>query len=129
MTFVDLDRLREIAEVEFADIVEHAYSLGLNQLRIILADGSFVDLWFSLKLKGRYSYHWERKALDGRIYRHDNAPHKRWQGVKTFPKHFHNRNEGKVIESSISDVPEEALHQFLAFIRDELPEFGQAHSE
>ena len=88
MKFVDLDRLREIAEVEFADIVEHAYSPDLNQLRIILADGSFVDLWFSLKLEGRYSYHWERKALDGRIYRHDNAPHKRWQGVKTFPKHF-----------------------------------------
>jgi len=56
--FVNLDRLREIAEVEFADIVEHAYSPDLNQLRIILADGSFVDLWFSLKLEGRYSYHW-----------------------------------------------------------------------
>ena len=123
MKFVDLDRLREIAEVEFADIVEHAYSPDLNQLRIILADGSFVDLWFSLKLEGRYSYHWERKALDGRIYRHDNAPHKRWQGVKTFPKHFHDGSEEQVIESSISDASEEALHQFLAFIRDKLQEF------
>jgi len=122
--FADLDRLREIAEVEFADIVEHAYSPDLNQLRIILADGSFVDLWFSLKLEGRYSYHWERKALDGRIYRHDNAPHKRWQGVKTFPKHFHDGSEEQVIESSISDASEEALHQFLAFIRDKLQEFG-----
>jgi len=122
--FVNLDRLREIAEVEFADIVEHAYSPDLNQLRIILADGSFVDLWFSLKLEGRYSYHWERKALDGRIYRHDNAPHKRWQGVKTFPKHFHDGSEEQVIESSISDASEKALHQFLAFIRDKLQEFG-----
>jgi len=122
--FVNLDRLREIAEVEFADIVEHAYSPDLNQLRIILADGSFVDLWFSLKLEGRYSYHWERKALDGRIYRHDNAPHKRWQGVKTFPKHFHDGSEEQVIESSISDASEKALHQFLSFIRDKLQEFG-----
>jgi len=88
LKFVDLGRLREIAEVEFADIVEDAYSPDLNQLRIILADGSFVDLWFSLKLEGRYSYHWERKALDGRIYRHDNAPHKRWQGVKTISQAF-----------------------------------------
>ena len=124
MKFVNLDRLREIAEVEFADIVEHAYSPDLNQLRIILADGSFVDLWFSLKLEGRYSYHWERKALDGRIYRHDNAPHKRWQGVKTFPKHFHDGSEEQVIESSISDASEKALHQFLSFIRDKLQEFG-----
>lgn len=124
MKFADLDRLREIAEVEFADIVEHAYCPDLNQLRIILADGSFVDLWFSLKLEGRYSYHWERKALDGRIYRHDNAPHKRWQGVKTFPKHFHDGSEEQVMESSISDASEEALHQFLAFVRDKLQEFG-----
>lgn len=125
MKFVDLDRLREIAEVEFADIVEHAYSPDLNQVRIILADGSFVDLWFSLRLEGRYSYHWERKALDGTIYRHDNAPHKRWQGVKTFPKHLHDGSEEQVIESSISDASEEALHQFLAFIRDKLREFGR----
>lgn len=123
MKFVNIDRLREIAEVEFVDIVEHAYSPDLNQLRIVLVDGSFVDIWFSLKLKGRYSYHWERKALDGRIYRHDNAPHKRWQVVKTFPKHFHNKSEKQVIESYISDIPEDALHQFLVFIQDKLREF------
>ena len=122
MRFVDLDLLREIAEVEFADIVEQAYSPDINELRIILADGSFVDLWFSLKLEGRWSYHWERRALDGRIYRHDNSPHKRWQRVKTFPKHFHDGNEEQVIESSISDVPEEALRQFLTFIRDKAQE-------
>ena len=124
MKFVDLDRLKEIAEVEFAEIVEHAYSPDINELRIILTDGSFVDLWFSLRLEGRYSYHWERKALDGTIYRHDNIPHKRWQGVKTFPKHFHEGSEGQAVESSISDVPEETLRQFLAFIRDKLRELG-----
>ena len=124
MKFIDLNRLREIAEVEFSDIVEDAYSSDLNQLRIILVDGSFVDLWFSLKLEGRYSYHWERKALDGRIYRHDNAPHKRWQGVKTFPKHFHDGSDGQVTESYISDASEEALRQFLAFIWDKIQKFG-----
>jgi len=120
--FIDLDLLREIAEVEFADIVEQAYSPDINELRIILADGSFVDLWFSLKLEARWSYHWERMALDGRIYRHDNTPHRRWQRVKTFPKHFHDGKEDQVTESSISDVPEEALRQFLAFVRDKSQE-------
>ncbi len=124
MKFVDLNRLKEIAEVEFAEIVEHAYSPDINELRIILTDGSFVDLWFSLKLEGRYSYHWERKALDGTIYRHDNTPHKRWQRVKTFPKHFHQGSEERAVESFISDIPEEALRQFLAFIRDKLRELG-----
>ncbi len=126
MRFADLDLLREIAEVEFADIVEQAYSPDINELRIILADGSFIDLWFSLKLEARWSYHWERRALDGRIYRHDNTPHMRWRRVKTFPKHFHDGEEAQVTESSISDVPEEALRQFLAFARDTVQESRRA---
>lgn len=73
-----------------------------------------------MKLKGRYSYHWERKAIDGTIYRHDNAPHKRWQGVETFPKHFHEGSEEQVRESYLSDVPEEGLREFLAFARSRL---------
>jgi len=81
----DVERLREIAEVEFADIVVEAFSPGINELRIILTDGSFVDVWFSLKLQGRYSFHWERRAIDGTIYRHDNAPHRRWEGAAVKP--------------------------------------------
>lgn len=120
MSLVDIERLREIAEVEFADIVVEVLIPDVNELRIILSDGSFVDVWFSLKLSGRYSYHWERRAIDGKIYRHDNAPHKRWQSVATFPKHFHNGRETDVLESRISKVPEEALREFLTFVRDRI---------
>lgn len=88
MSLVDVGRLREIAEVEFPDIVEEAIIPFANELLIILKDGSVVDVWFSLKLAGRYSYHWERRGLDGKIFRHDNAPHKSWQYVNTFPGHF-----------------------------------------
>ena len=117
MNQVDVERLREIAEVEFADIVLEALIPDINELRIILSDGSFVDVWFSLKLSDRYSYRWERRAIDGKIYRHDNAPHKRWQSVATFPRHFHDGSELSVSESRISEVPEEALRQFLTFVR------------
>ena len=120
MRLVDVEHLREIAEVEFADIVVEAYVPDLNELRIILTDGSFVDAWFSLKLADRYSYHWERRAIDGTIYRHDNAPHQRWQAVETFPHHFHDGSETRVIESHISEKPEEVLRKFLAFVRDRL---------
>jgi hypothetical protein len=89
-----------------------------NELRIFLIDGSFVDLWFSLKLRDRYSFHWERRVIDGTIYRHDNAPHRRWQSVATFPRHFHNGSELHVTESQISEVPEEALREFLSFVRN-----------
>jgi len=117
---INAERLKDIAEIEFSDIVEDVIITDINELRIILIDGSFVDIWYSLKLKGRYSYHWERKHLDGLIYRHNNAPHNKWQDIQTFPKHFHNGDEEKVIESYISEEPEKALREFLLFIKEKL---------
>ena len=55
--------------------------------------------------------------LMGRSTRHDNSPHKRWESVATFPKHFHDGSEMNVSESHLSEVPEEALREFLAFVR------------
>lgn len=121
MNLVDVGRLKDIPEVEFSDIVEEAIVPFANELRVILKDGSFVDVWFSLKLAGRYSYHWERRGIDGRIFRHDNAPHKSWQFVTTFPKHFHDGSEDNVSESRISDAPDEALREFLSFVRGKMP--------
>ena len=118
MSLVNVERLREIAEVEFSGLVEEAFVPDINAVRIILTDGSFVDIWFSLRLVNRYSYHWERRAIDGSVFRHDNAPHNRWQAVPTFPKHFHDGSEANVIESHLSDAPEEALREFLTFIQN-----------
>jgi len=120
MTLVDVWRLREIAEIEFADIVEEATVPDINELRIFLRDGSFVDVWYSLKLVGRYSYHWERRAIDGTIYRYDNAPHKHWETVTTFPLHFHDGTELNVVESQLSNNPPEALREFLTFARGKI---------
>jgi hypothetical protein len=117
---IDCNHLRHIATVEYADIVVDAFVPGLNELRIFLRDGSFVDVWFSLKLADRYSYHWERQAIDGALYRHDNAPHQRWRSVATFPHHFHDGNELNVVASYLSQAPDEALRQFLTFIREKL---------
>ena len=52
MSPVDVEGLREMAEMEFADIVVEAIIPDINELRMILIDGSFVDVWFSLKLQG-----------------------------------------------------------------------------
>jgi len=105
MTHVNLRRLRQVAEVEFADIVADVWIPDGNAMRIMLRDGSFIDVWYSLKLTDRYSYHWERQAIDGTIYRHDNVPHCRWQAVSTFPNHFHDGSEIQVVESFISGNP------------------------
>ena len=120
MSLVDVRSLHDIAELEFGDIVVEAVIPGPNELRIFVIDGSFVDVWFSLKLAGRYSYHWERQAIDGTIYRHDNAPHQRWGAVATFPRHFHDGAEHRVAPSPLGQDPREALRQFLRFVRDTL---------
>lgn len=74
------------------------------KLRVELIDGSFADIWISVSEK--YSYHWDRLETNGTIYRYDNAPHKVWEYLATFPHHFHNKYEKTVIESSMPVNPE-----------------------
>ena len=112
--------LKNIALEEFPDIVVSAsVTRGpLNvakSLRLFFIDNSFLEIWISDK---KYSYHWQR--ADGKIYRHDNAPHKKHEHVKTFPKHFHYGTEDAVKESNIPDNTEIALREFLEFIRENL---------
>ncbi|MBP7865764.1 MAG: hypothetical protein KA419_07420 [Acidobacteria bacterium] len=117
MSRVNVSQLVEMALVEFSDIVIDAFVPGPNELRIFLVEGSYLDAWYSLKLEGRFSLHWERRAIDGRIYRHDNAPHLRWQTVSSFPLHFHDGDEETVTTSDLHPLPENALREFLCFIR------------
>ena len=110
--------LLDIATTEFKTVVEtgeifYSQSKEPWKLRLHLCDGSFMDIFYSIK--GKYSYHWDRRLIIDKIYRHDNAPHVRWKDIPTFPKHFHNGSEDIVIPSHISDDPELALRQFLNF--------------
>jgi len=122
MRLVDVKKLKDIAEIEFNEIVLSVDVTDINELRITLRENSFIEVWFSLKLEGRYSFHWERKAIDGTIYRHDNVPHRRWRNIETFPKHFHDSSEANedCKESNISDDPEEALREILEFVIEKL---------
>jgi len=108
--------LAYIAVSEFSDIVRGT-SIIEGKLRILVSDGSYIDVWLSEKKPGIYAYHWERRGIDGTIYRHNNLPDKEARKLRTFPKHFHNEKEQRVEESYISDLPEEALRFFLNFAR------------
>ena len=85
-----------------------------QKIRIMLRDASYLDFWFSET--GRYSYHWERRHVDGKIFRFDNAPHH--VNISTFPHHFHNGSENSIVESSLSRMPEEAISQVLDFVQE-----------
>ena len=114
------NRIVEVVLVEFSDIVVDAQlrftsSGSVERLRVFLKDESFLDVWLSAS--GKYSYHWEHRHVRGLMHRHDNAPHSKWNAVKTFPKHFHDGNEDNVKESNIPDDPVSATNYFLNFVR------------
>ena len=111
--------LESIAK-EFSDVVLDTRILKLPsgeplKLRVRIVDGSFLDVWISIS--GKYSYHWERRHIDGTIYRHDNAPHKAWARIKTFPRHFHDGVDENVVESELNSIPQKAIRAVLRFVR------------
>ncbi len=100
-----------------SEIVRYEVPPGvLVKIRVVMVDGSFLDIYRSPS--GRYSLHYERRHIDGRVYRHDNAPHSRHGCVRTFPKHYHNGSEDNVVESYLPDEPVKAVEEFLKTIRE-----------
>jgi Family of unknown function (DUF6516) len=113
---VELSQLAKIIDIEYHDIVQGASEVYHDKIRAHLLDGSFIDIWFSKKISGRFSYNWERRHLDGTIFRHDNFPDPRWKTTPTFPKHFHDGSQTQVFESSTDDDPLTGLRQFMDFV-------------
>ena len=112
----DLVKLSQLARSEFADIVVDVYRIDAK-LRILLIDESYLDFWWSEVQEGRFAHHWNRQNVDGSIYRHDNAPHRRWAHITTFPQHYHCEREELVTESFLPEQPQEAVRMFLEFCR------------
>jgi len=118
---IDLDKIKRIVDVEYQDILGDAGTdIYHGKIRAYILDGSIVDIWFSNKIPGRFSYHWERRHIDGKFYRHDNFPDPRWKRIPSFPKHFHNGYQNDVQESSVDDNPVLGVSQFMSFVRESL---------
>ncbi len=113
--------LANLALSEFNDVITRTQFIGgtlinPNKLRLVITDGSFIDIWLSLD--GDYAYHWERRRQTGEVYRWDNAPHH--PHISTFPDHFHNGDEHLIVESNLNPRPENALREVLKFVRQQL---------
>lgn len=110
------DLLCRIAEVEFAAIVVQTDFLE-SKLRVLLTDGSYVDVWVARKLSDRFGFHWECRHLNGRLYRYDNFPDANWSDVATFPFHFHNGDQDTVIAAPFAPTLEQGFREFMAFVQ------------
>lgn len=113
----DYGKLAEIARQEFADIVVQA-EIRPEKLRVHLVDGSYVDVWLSRRLPERFAYHWERRHIDGKVYRYDNRPHHELSHMKGYPRHFHDGRA--VVEARFSEDTVQAFREFLALAREKL---------
>ena len=116
-------QIKKIVELGFSDILKSAELIQgtagrIRKLRLFLIDNTFVDIWYSFD--GSYSYHWEQRNIRDAIYRHDNAPHKKWQNVSTFPKHCHDGSQLNVTESFLPDDFENAVKEFLRLVRERM---------
>jgi hypothetical protein len=114
-----LDVLRPVAEIEFSGIVVQTDLLG-SKLRVPLTDGSYVDVWSSRKLEGRFGFHWERQHLDGCVCRYDNFPDANWADVSTFPFHFHDCSQENVAATPFSQTIEQGFREFMAFVQHKI---------
>jgi hypothetical protein len=90
------------------------------KLRLVLSDSSYVDVWLSRKLRGRLGLHWERRHIDGCIYRYDNFPNTNWQSVSTYPYHFHDGSQDNVVVSPFSQEILQGFREFMAFVESKL---------
>lgn len=64
------DALLAWAAEQFSDVVIMGRILWLAsgepaKLRLAIVDGSLIDIYLSIT--GKYSYHWERRLIDGTI--------------------------------------------------------------
>lgn len=114
-----LDLLRRLVEIEYSDIVVQTDLLGAK-LRVLLVDGSYVDVWCSRKLEVRFGFHWERRHLDGSIYRYDNFPDENWAGVPTFPFHLHDGNQSNVVAAPFAQSVEQGFREFMALVQQKM---------
>jgi len=113
---VSYSELAKIAEEEFCDVVINTQIMA-GKLRLHIVDGSYLDVWFSVKIKGRFAYHWERRMVDGSVYRYDNRPHENLKHMNSYPKHFHDGSDEAIKEGVFGEEPKEILRAFLQIIQ------------
>ncbi len=114
---LSLLEMERMIQVELNDIV-YSSQITRNKLRIIFVDQSFVEIFKSNNVKSRWAFHWERKHVDGTIYRHDNIPHKAWENVESFPWHYHFKTEKNVINSDFTNDTIQNVQKLIHFIRE-----------
>ncbi len=122
-----LEELRELVISLYPEIIIDV-EIVYGKLRIHLIDESFIDVWISRKLSNRYAIHWERRHVDGTIYRWDNTPHEIHRHISTFPHHFHEGQDHIVKPFHYPENIVEALKEVLKYVKKKIERLYQDRS-
>jgi hypothetical protein len=111
--------IKRIANTEYSSIVKYSFRLNYK-LRIILIDESFIDVNISSTLKEKFGFHWETKNKFNDIYRFDNFPDVKWNYLKSFPFHFHFKQQDYVIEPPFPKELAAGFRGFMDFVKTQI---------
>ena len=107
----DLSQLEYIVQVEFGDLVVSS-AIDLDKLRINLVDESFVEVFNSYPLPDRWAFQWERRHVDGSMYRHDNIPHSKWKKISFIPGIFITETRQVLNQVILAMIQQKTLDHF-----------------
>jgi len=116
---ISLYEIERMILVELKDLVRSSKILR-NKLRFTFKDQSFLEIFKSNNITNRWAFHWERKHVDGLIYRHDNMPHKSWENIESFPWHYHYKSEENVIKSDFSNDIILNVQKLISILKDKI---------
>lgn len=111
------EEIQRIVEDRFSDTVVEILEPSPEKVRLFLRDASFVDIRVSQKIKNRFDFHWERRHVDGTIYRYDNFPDTKFKKLLTYPYHFHEKKEGVAKNSPFHTKLPYAFIDFMEFVQ------------
>ena len=112
---VSLRSLAELARSEFPSLLKEGPVLLPDRLRLLLVDGSFLDVRYPALNK--YSFQWQAKNRFVRINTAEHHPN-----LPTFPRHIHldERTVAADTLTKLENSPEENLRSVLSWVRSEL---------
>jgi len=112
---VSLRKLAEVAQNEFSGFLRGDPILMLDRLRLVLVDGSFLDVRYPTRTK--YSFHWQKKTGLVRINTAEHHP-----DISTFPRRIHLDERTAVPDNvtRLENLPEQNLRSVLSWIKNEL---------
>lgn len=112
---IELEEIEVLVRDSLGENFSFLRQVNETTIRINLHKESFLDIFQSVRDQNKFAFH--LKIADGRVFRLDSRPEKKYQKLKSFPWHLHEGSENRVVSSPFSTIKRVALKQFFAYAK------------